>query len=1111
MSPPSEDARSPLEAFQLAFTKDVEARTVRPLPDYLARFPGAEEAISEVYAAFLIAGSRAIRSEPEPAAPEDRIAHYRVLRQIGSGAQGTVYLAEDMRLHRQVALKVLDSNRVIDPTLLDRFRREAEITSRLDNPGICAVYDSGQDRGVFWIAMRYVEGESLSAMISTAKEPDPTATTSIFESLESVDRDTPVALEASERTAPAGPASRTEIMRVVALVEMIARALHAAHEAGVIHRDIKPGNVIVTKKGDPVILDFGLAQEVAAEETTLTVTGALLGTPAYMSPEQIAAHRIRLDRRTDVYSLGVSLFECLTLKRPFDAPTRDRLYYAILTKEAPDVRALNPAIPADLRVVVATALEKDRERRYQTALDLAEDLRRVRMHEPIAAKPAGRLVRLGRWAQRNPGVATALGGFIAAITAALTLALLYLGQARAETERERARLRAARLQSITARVREAMTDDPWTAVRLLREIPDAEGFRDAIQASLHLRDHVLPLRVHHEKDGGINSAVLSPDGRRVAIATDGGAVRILEVEGSAEPHTLEVKRSGELRVAYSPDGQHLVVVSDMDAEAWLWTPADAATPRRLAGHRNGIESVTFSADGRWMATGSKDHTARLWNLARPGDSLACMGHEGPVNSLEFSPDASKLVTASEDSTARVWDTNNAGEVAVFREHTKRVTVAGFLDDRTVFTGSGDNTVRVWAIDQPSASVATHTQPESITSAYRLDDRRVLSASWDGTVHVWNREAPNQPTSAIAGMRHVTALSPDHKLVIGGWLEKVPRVAAVENLGSSVPLIGHGSSVSAFAFDRRGDRLVTASWEGSVAVWDVGDIRRMLSPENPPPPQPPPPRPQSGPSGPGPSEQAGIAGPPARPPLRMDTTQDGTVSIFKMSPDDRMVRVVPAQTASDARLAGSIELGSHDAPVTCAKFSPDAKRVVTGSSDATIRIWRLDRPDAPIILRGSVGPVTSAAFSPDASTLAACFGDEMVYVWNLAQESQSARHLPWRNRTREQVTRLSFSPDGRRIMAESQEWIARIWDLGRDEEPITIRDPMGDNTCVAEFATFSGDGSTIRSSSGRSWLIDWPTIRRRLWSRLAGADVEQRRALLGFEPFEHPPLALPSGR
>ena len=369
----------------------------------------------------------------------DRIAHYRILHQIGRGGQATVYLAEDTHLHRQVALKVLDPGHEIDQERLDRFRREAEITSRLDHPGICAVYEAGEDRGVLWIAMRHVEGEVLSAKIATKKEQATSDTTVVVDiqapSAPDPARATTVRVEPSS-----GPKTWIEIARVLALFEHAAQALHVAHEHGVIHRDLKPGNIMVTENGDPVILDFGLAQDVERDLPALTVTGDLVGTPAYMSPEQLAAQWVKLDRRTDVYSLGVSLFECLTLRRPFEGPTRDALYQAIMTKEAPDLRRLNPAIPSDLRVVVATAIEKDRNRRYQTAQDLAEELRRVRMHEPIVAKPVGPLLRLARWAQRNPGLAVALSALFVVLVSGLAIALRLEGRAtRKADEAEAAR------------------------------------------------------------------------------------------------------------------------------------------------------------------------------------------------------------------------------------------------------------------------------------------------------------------------------------------------------------------------------------------------------------------------------------------------------------------------------------------------------------------------------------------------------------------------------------------------------------------------------------------------------------------------------------------------
>ena len=185
------------------------------------------------------------------------------------------------------------------------------------------------------------------------------------------------------------------------LVEHAARALHTAHEAGLVHRDVKPGNIIVSQAGDPVLVDFGLVHDEESDAHTLTETGQLLGTPAYMAPEQVASGHLNVDRRADVYALGVTLYEALTLSRPFDAPTRDRLYQQIMTADAPDPRRANPRIPKDLKVVLDVALDKDPNRRYQTALALAEDLKRIRSLEPIHARPTPAFLRLKRWVQRN--------------------------------------------------------------------------------------------------------------------------------------------------------------------------------------------------------------------------------------------------------------------------------------------------------------------------------------------------------------------------------------------------------------------------------------------------------------------------------------------------------------------------------------------------------------------------------------------------------------------------------------------------------------------------------------------------------------------------------------
>ena len=412
-------------AFRQALDADLERGEDRSLLHYLDRFSGHDELIAGEYLAALGLDE----SAPEPHAPNepgaDRLGPYLLECELGRGGQGAVFLAEDTRLGRKVALKILSGVGPGAEEHIQRFRREAELAGRLDHPGICGVYEAGIEGGVPFIAMRYVKGESLAQRISGATTgAESEEVDASFVDFSAVGAGTVPCISSSprrnavENSALGGSPgdeemhgtvptmSRAQLESSLSLFEKIARALHAAHELGIIHRDIKPGNIMVTEDGEPIVLDFGLAREIDGAGPSLTQTGDLFGTPAFMSPEQIAAKRIGIDRRTDVYSLGVTLFLCLTMRRPFEAPTREGLYEAILHRDPPDPRKLNPDIPPELRIVLGCAMEKDADRRYATAEDFAEDLKRVRELKPIAARPVSRWLRTRRWAQRNPVVAT---------------------------------------------------------------------------------------------------------------------------------------------------------------------------------------------------------------------------------------------------------------------------------------------------------------------------------------------------------------------------------------------------------------------------------------------------------------------------------------------------------------------------------------------------------------------------------------------------------------------------------------------------------------------------------------------------------------------------------
>ncbi len=379
-------------AFHERYWTDFDDGAAPPLARYLELWPDHQETIAREYLA-LVDGSTADVRATEGAV----LGPFVIESELGRGGQGVVYKATDTRLGRTVALKVLTGLGPGAESQLQRFRREAEVAAKLEHPGICGIHDTGVDASVPWIAMRYVEGETLADRIATTRQAETADEPSSF--LDLADEEEVAASPSADTTTTM---SRPQLVALLQTFEKVARALHAAHDAGVLHRDIKPGNIMVASDSDPVILDFGLARHDDDDLPSLTQTGDLFGTPAYMSPEQIAGQRIRLDARSDVYSLAVSLYECLTLRRPYDAPTREGLYQAVMTKEPPDPRRINRSIPKDLKVVLECALEKDRDKRYASADAFADDLAAVRELRPIAARPIGVVGRTVRWAKRRP-------------------------------------------------------------------------------------------------------------------------------------------------------------------------------------------------------------------------------------------------------------------------------------------------------------------------------------------------------------------------------------------------------------------------------------------------------------------------------------------------------------------------------------------------------------------------------------------------------------------------------------------------------------------------------------------------------------------------------------
>ncbi len=446
---------------------DVERGEVRPLHEYLPRYPGCEEEISKEYFALLKV------PDEQPSPTELRVGPYRLVRQLGRGGQGVVWLAEDSRFVRQVALKMLAAPLgTIPERQRERLRREAEVVSRLDHPDICSVYEADLSGEVPYVSMRFVPGDTLASVIAASVTDN----------------------SASSKREP-GATTAPDIQQTTRTFERIARALHAAHEAGVVHRDVKPGNIMITPEGAPVLLDFGLARTLlehgADEQTALTASGEVFGTLAYMAPEQHGTDpEAARDRRVDVYALGVTLYETLTGKCPFHAPSSRGLLEAVLRGEALAPRRLNPNIPRDLEAVCLTAMAPESGRRYATAAAFAEDLQAVLDGRPVTARPRSASTLLMRRASRHPWTTGATAALVLISLISVILAQGWQDEvvAREQRHEQQTAAHAAFLRLRDAH-REDRTPDPVDEAVVQRFIPtDATLERQVILGSPLSRD-----------------------------------------------------------------------------------------------------------------------------------------------------------------------------------------------------------------------------------------------------------------------------------------------------------------------------------------------------------------------------------------------------------------------------------------------------------------------------------------------------------------------------------------------------------------------------------------------------------------------------------------------
>ncbi len=756
------------------------------------------------------------RSVARDAVSEPRIVgDFRLLREIGRGGMGVVYEAEQIALSRCVALKVLPSNLVSDATQLLRFKNEARAAASLDHPHLVSIYSIGSAEGIHYFAMQYVDGPSVADLIadeirrrSPGIEQAKHASGSTIDVLacqaiapQRFDDPTVDAVDPSDfatgscrnggsdrpqnrangsssdfltclpAITSAGAGEKNRQTCVVRLAIQAASALEHAHRMGIVHRDIKPSNLMVDRDGQLQITDFGLA--IVEGDANVTASGTMIGTLRYMSPEQMRGDRHVLDHHTDIYSLGVTLYEMLTLRPAFPDEELPRLMQQIQRNDPVRIRKLNPVVHKDLETVVMKAMARDARYRYNSAAELGADLTRYVNDEPIVAKRPSPMVICLKWARRHRGIVATASAMLA-ITIVITGILLW--RQRAQTLAAFARLtreqsatalqkQVAVQQAERARKQEQLAEE---AVALSQQLLYVRGLSstevawrhgDGVRAAGLLRqnpayaerldlrgyewrylvDQILPSHVVLSSDSeGKQAVCYSPDGKQIAFGGSRGTIQIWDARNHQCLRSLGPHNSQVTTVTYHPSGNRLVSGHE-DGTTRIW---DVSTGRFLRFFRADdvadVYDVRFSPDGKTLATCGEDCVAKLWTADGSQRIRTFCGHAKPIRTVRFSPDGKLLATGSNDTTVKIWEISSGQLLQDLRGHEGMVfTVAFTPGGKQLVSGSNDNTIRVWDLTTGHWTKEITGHLDGIDSVeVSADGKYIAAGDRGGAIRFW---------------------------------------------------------------------------------------------------------------------------------------------------------------------------------------------------------------------------------------------------------------------------------------------------------------------------------------------------------------------------------------